>query len=66
MTNRLTHALRRRDMQAATAIVAEMAQVMPPRQIIHQILAAAERLAWDEGDVQVARWLLSSGQRWYR
>jgi hypothetical protein len=53
-------------MQAATAIVAEMAQVMTPRQIIHQILAAAERLAWDEGDVQVARWLLSSGQRWYR
>ncbi len=66
MLNPLTHALRHRDMQAATAIVTQMQQVMTPRQIIHQVLAAAERLAWDEGDTQVARWLLSNpGRRWY-
>ncbi|MCS7031701.1 MAG: hypothetical protein NZL92_09255 [Gloeomargarita sp. SKYG116] len=66
LNQRLTSALRRRDIQAATAVVAEMSQVMTPRQIIQHILAAAERLAWDEGDTQVARWLLSdAAQRLY-
>lgn len=66
MPNRLTRALRHRDIQEATAVLTEMQQVMTPRQIMHQVLAAAERLAWDEGDAQVARWLLSdSAQRWY-
>ncbi|MEN9217619.1 MAG: hypothetical protein Q6J33_01275 [Gloeomargarita sp. DG_2_bins_126] len=66
MSNRLTQALRHRDMQAATAVLSEMAQVMTPRQIMRQILAAAERLAWDEGDAQVAHWLLTNpAQRWY-
>ncbi|MEN9207544.1 MAG: hypothetical protein Q6L50_04450 [Gloeomargarita sp. GMQP_bins_120] len=63
---RLTSALRQRDMQAATAVVTEMSRVMTPRQIIQHILAAAERLAWEEGDAQVARWLLSdAAQRLY-
>ncbi|APB33633.1 hypothetical protein GlitD10_1312 [Gloeomargarita lithophora Alchichica-D10] len=66
MPNQLTHALRDRDMQAATAILAEMQQVMTPRQMMDHVLVAAERLAWDEGDAQVARWLLSNpAQRWY-
>ncbi len=66
MPNQLTHALRDRDMEAATAILAEMQQVMTPRQMMHHVLVAAERLAWDEGDAQVARWLLSNpAQRWY-
>jgi hypothetical protein len=66
MLNQLTHALRNRDMGAATAILRKMQQVMTPRQMMHHVLVAAERLAWDEGDAQVARWLLSNpAQRWY-
>ncbi len=66
MSDALTRAIRSRDLRQATDVIAQMQGHMSNDHIIDLIIAAVERLAWDEGDRSAATWILRNTHRTYK
>lgn len=59
-TDTLTSAIRTRNVDQARSIILHLQKYMNGDRVAELVLAAIEKLAWDEGDVLAAQWLLKN------
>jgi hypothetical protein len=59
-TDPLASALRTRNVDQARSIILQLQKCMKGDRVAELFLTAIEHLAWDEGDVSAAQWLLKN------
>jgi hypothetical protein len=59
-TDALASAIRTRNVDQARSIILQLQKCMQGDRVAELFLAAIEHLAWDEGDVSAAQWLLKN------
>ncbi|MGA7952063.1 MAG: hypothetical protein WCA07_00950 [Gloeobacterales cyanobacterium] len=59
-TDALASAIRTRNVDQARSIILQLQECMQGDRVAELFLTAIEHLAWDEGDVSAAQWLLKN------